>query len=528
MNKMTRVLLLLISLLAVAFTANAASKPTALVEVCVTLQGSRSATQLEPVDWKLYAAGTSTVAYSPADGGDMVATPPANGTKACFDVIGVPNTVYDLYIKGSDHLAKKISDWQYPSGGSVDLSATVTLLEGDANNDNQVNFLDLIIFAATFNKTGTAIDPRGDFNEDGNVNFLDLIPFAANWTKAGDAMPVLNARSVETPSTVIGTVEVVPSATAPACATAGSTYPLEIYADLSGNDAVSAQLAMTFTTASANVAFGTAQWGSSISAPAVDDVAGTLGFAAFDTTPKTGRFLVATLNVTVDAAAAPGTSIPFNFVTATDGGSSGTQFGTSGSIQIVPATYTDFDLVVGETVGGVLQCGAAPSASYVEAVAATPLDGDLGLPAGQICGIAGDTRQVEIYADLNGNDAVSAQLAMTFATASANIAFGTAQWSSAISAPAVDDAAGTLGFAAFDTTPKTGRFLVAVLDVTVDPAETVGTLIPINFVPGAGSDGTQFGTSGAIQIIPDSYKDLTVSVLHVLHFTLLPNLQLCL
>ena len=190
MNRFARLLLLVVSLFTVAFTtiASADTTPNVSVTVCVGLQGSRNTGQDEPVAWSLYDAGTSTVAYSDSSGGTKLAvinTPPS--TKGCFETIGMPNTTYDLYIKGADHLGKKVTNWSYPATSIiVDLSSTVTLLEGDANNDNQVNFLDLIIFAATFNKSGTAMDPRGNFNEDAAVNFLDLIPFAANWSKQGE------------------------------------------------------------------------------------------------------------------------------------------------------------------------------------------------------------------------------------------------------------------------------------------------------------------------------------------------------
>ena len=190
MNRFARLLLLVVSLFTVAFTtiASADTTPNVSVTVCVGLQGSRSVGYDEPISWTLYNAGTSTMAYSDTAGGTKIAlinTPPS--TKGCFETIGLPNTAYDLRIKGADHLAKTVTNWQYPSDETVvDLSSTITLLEGDANSDNQVNFLDLIIFAATFNKSGTAVDPRGDFNEDTAVNFLDLIPFAANWSKQGE------------------------------------------------------------------------------------------------------------------------------------------------------------------------------------------------------------------------------------------------------------------------------------------------------------------------------------------------------
>jgi hypothetical protein len=54
--------------------------------------------------------------------------------------------------------------------------------KGDANNDGKVNFLDLGILKAAFNKP-VGDGSCADFNKDGKVNFLDLGILKANFNK---------------------------------------------------------------------------------------------------------------------------------------------------------------------------------------------------------------------------------------------------------------------------------------------------------------------------------------------------------
>ena len=67
------------------------------------------------------------------------------------------------------------------------LLEVVGLLEGDANNDNQVTGLDLISVQQNFGQAehGTATGTQlGDANDDGLVSGLDLISVQQNFGKA--------------------------------------------------------------------------------------------------------------------------------------------------------------------------------------------------------------------------------------------------------------------------------------------------------------------------------------------------------
>lgn len=62
---------------------------------------------------------------------------------------------------------------------------TINLLSGDANNDNEVSLLDLVILADEYPKTDTGT-LQSDFNGDGRVSLADLAVLAKNFLLKGD------------------------------------------------------------------------------------------------------------------------------------------------------------------------------------------------------------------------------------------------------------------------------------------------------------------------------------------------------
>lgn len=168
--------------------------PTVDTQVCVTLQGSRSGTSEEPVSWEAIDGG-STIAS-----GDTSAAI-SSETVGCFPISGFAHgPSYDLYIKGEDHLGVLITAAELggplPTSGIVDVSATVTLLDGDANNDNSITTADLSILGSalnTFPPLSASVEPRADFNEDGVISTADLSILGSNLNTfppiSGDADP---------------------------------------------------------------------------------------------------------------------------------------------------------------------------------------------------------------------------------------------------------------------------------------------------------------------------------------------------
>ncbi|MDB5322065.1 MAG: glycosyl hydrolase, family 16 [Phycisphaerales bacterium] len=81
-------------------------------------------------------------------------------------------------------------------GSTVDKSTVVArhTLNGDANLDGIVDFIDLARLAQSYNVTdGTRTWPSGDFNYDGTTDFLDLARLAQNYNTSLPSAPVPGA-----------------------------------------------------------------------------------------------------------------------------------------------------------------------------------------------------------------------------------------------------------------------------------------------------------------------------------------------
>jgi hypothetical protein len=79
-------------------------------------------------------------------------------------------------------------------------------MNGDANRDKNVDFLDLAALAQNYNVSGGRTWAQGDFNGDGNVDFLDLARLAQNYNRTladppapGAPIPEASAGTVPTP-----------------------------------------------------------------------------------------------------------------------------------------------------------------------------------------------------------------------------------------------------------------------------------------------------------------------------------------
>jgi len=103
-----------------------------------------------------------------------------------FTIEGVVPGTYDLRVKGMHTLANRWSELELVAGdNAVNMGE---LLEGDADNDNDVDGTDASLVNLAFGSVpGDANwDPRADFNEDGVVNGVDMALLAANFGQVGD------------------------------------------------------------------------------------------------------------------------------------------------------------------------------------------------------------------------------------------------------------------------------------------------------------------------------------------------------
>jgi hypothetical protein len=76
---------------------------------------------------------------------------------------------------------------------SQDNTLDFWFLNGDANRDKSVDFLDLAALAQNYNTTGGETWSQGDFSGDGNVDFIDLAKLAQNYNTALPGTPLPSA-----------------------------------------------------------------------------------------------------------------------------------------------------------------------------------------------------------------------------------------------------------------------------------------------------------------------------------------------
>ena len=94
---------------------------------------------------------------------------------------------YTIAVKGAKWLQRTLAA---DSTNAPVTNLTVTLLAGDANNDNQVDPTDFSVFVSAYNSDanipGTGYDPAADFNGDGLVDPTDFGLFVSNYNTQGD------------------------------------------------------------------------------------------------------------------------------------------------------------------------------------------------------------------------------------------------------------------------------------------------------------------------------------------------------
>jgi hypothetical protein len=98
-----------------------------------------------------------------------------------FVVEGITPGTYDIVVKGSNTLAKRLNGVVLVAGQNT---LTVgDLRGGDASGDNSVGLTDLSILASSYGTCGG--DLRADFNGDTCVNLKDLSILASNYGQTG-------------------------------------------------------------------------------------------------------------------------------------------------------------------------------------------------------------------------------------------------------------------------------------------------------------------------------------------------------
>lgn len=106
-----------------------------------------------------------------------------------------------LYLESGSVPAPAIGTYSYycqPHGSSMQALIEVRGV-GDVNGDRSVNFDDLLVLAANYNRSSRTFD-RGDLNVDGTVNFDDLLVLASRYnTSVGGSADWALAAAVPEP-----------------------------------------------------------------------------------------------------------------------------------------------------------------------------------------------------------------------------------------------------------------------------------------------------------------------------------------
>jgi hypothetical protein len=155
------------------------------VSFSVALQGhSRpDAGWIVPLTVKFFPPGADIFNDTAVYEFNLTTTKSADGNEAVCEAPNVEPGTYDIAVRGESTLmnVKKGVVISLPKT-SVDLG---TLLEGDANQDNMIDFADFAILSINWLifKTNGGYDNRADFDRNGLINSADLYLLTANWLK---------------------------------------------------------------------------------------------------------------------------------------------------------------------------------------------------------------------------------------------------------------------------------------------------------------------------------------------------------
>jgi len=153
------------------------------VSISVVLQGQDRPDAGWPVPLivKFFTPGADVLNDAPICEFKLTTTKSTAGNAAVCEVTGIAPGTYDITVAGESTLvnARRSVVISAPNT-SVDMG---TLLEGDANQDNIVNFDDYAILSKCWlaSELQPEYDARADFDCNGLINQADLYLLASNW-----------------------------------------------------------------------------------------------------------------------------------------------------------------------------------------------------------------------------------------------------------------------------------------------------------------------------------------------------------
>jgi hypothetical protein len=164
------------------FLAAFYSVSEATVDISVVLQGAARPDEgwVVPITIKFFSPGANVMTDTPIEQFDLTTTK-SGSTATCQ--CAVPPGSYDITAV-SEHTIVNVKTNVAISAPStaVDMG---TLVEGNANDDIQINITDFSILASSFGTTSVdpGYDARADFDRNGFINISDFSLLAMNFTK---------------------------------------------------------------------------------------------------------------------------------------------------------------------------------------------------------------------------------------------------------------------------------------------------------------------------------------------------------
>jgi parallel beta-helix repeat protein len=106
-----------------------------------------------------------------------------------FTIGSIDPGTYDVGVKNWTSLSELNTSVTLTDGNTTVVNSS-SLLEGDANNDDKVNILDLSALGSAFGTSagGAGWNDKADFNRDGKVNILDLSALGSDYGLQGDLL----------------------------------------------------------------------------------------------------------------------------------------------------------------------------------------------------------------------------------------------------------------------------------------------------------------------------------------------------
>lgn len=161
-------------LLVTAITVSTASVSGAVVSGHITLQNAVN--QAQPL----------TFEFRPTDATQPFVRAVTLNADRTFSLAGIPRKAYHVRIKGAKWLAKVLT--VDTTNGDVS-EVNTTLRAGDANNDNAVDIVDLLLLIAHYNQVSpnAGYVEAADSNCDGITDIVDLLLLIGNYNMLGDS-----------------------------------------------------------------------------------------------------------------------------------------------------------------------------------------------------------------------------------------------------------------------------------------------------------------------------------------------------